>query len=143
MRISDWSSDVCSSDLRAYPPIMPVWGGPDERKFASRAYTAVRDRRPVQSLPTGALHMANVLVLYYSAYGHIEAMAQAVAEGVRDAGAKVDIKRVPELVPVQVAKASHYTLDQAAQNAKIEYLKKYCDNKIGTGDGERRERGKR
>src|SRR3546814_7752711 len=64
--------------------------------------------------------MANVLVIYYSAYGHIEAMAQAVAEGVRDAGAKVDIKRVPELVPEQVAKASHYKLDQAATIAKID-----------------------
>src|SRR3546814_14848895 len=91
MRISDWSSDVCSSDLRAYPPIMPVWGGPDERKFASRAYTAVRDRRTVQSLPTGALQMANVLVLYYSAYGIIEAKAQAIDEGVRAGGAQVDL----------------------------------------------------
>ena len=43
--------------------------------------------------------MAKVLVLYYSAYGHIEAMANAVAEGAREAGATVDIKRVPELVP--------------------------------------------
>ena len=43
--------------------------------------------------------MAKVLVLYYSAYGHIETMANAVAEGAREAGAQVDIKRVPELVP--------------------------------------------
>jgi NAD(P)H dehydrogenase (quinone) len=46
--------------------------------------------------------MSKVLVLYYSAYGHIEAMAAAVAEGAREAGAKVDIKRVPELVPDEV-----------------------------------------
>jgi len=52
--------------------------------------------------------MAKVLVLYYSAYGHIEQMANAVAEGARKAGAIVDIKRVPELVPADVAKASHY-----------------------------------
>ena len=39
--------------------------------------------------------MAKVLVLYYSAYGHIEAMANAVAAGAREAGASVDIKRVP------------------------------------------------
>ena len=57
--------------------------------------------------------MAKVLVLYYSAYGHIEAMANAVAEGARKAGALVDVKRVPELVPADVAKASHYKLDQA------------------------------
>jgi len=45
-----------------------------------------------------------VLVLYYSAYGHIERMAQAVAEGARETDASVDIKRVPELVPAEVAK---------------------------------------
>ena len=39
--------------------------------------------------------MTKVLILYYSAYGHMERMAQAVAEGVREAGAQVDIKRVP------------------------------------------------
>ena len=43
--------------------------------------------------------MSKVLVLYYSSYGHIETMAQAVAEGARSAGASVDIKRVPETVP--------------------------------------------
>ena len=43
--------------------------------------------------------MTKVLILYYSAYGHMERMAQAVAEGIRDAGAEGDIKRVPELVP--------------------------------------------
>ena len=58
--------------------------------------------------------MTKVLVLYYSAYGHIETMAQAVAEGAREAGAQVDIKRVPDLVPEEVAKAAHYMLDQAA-----------------------------
>ena len=58
--------------------------------------------------------MAKVLVLYYSAYGHIEAMANAVAEGAREAGAQVDIKRVPELVPEEVARRSHYKLDQPA-----------------------------
>jgi multimeric flavodoxin WrbA len=52
--------------------------------------------------------MTKVLVLYYSAYGHIETMANAVAEGAREAGATVDIKRVPELVPPDVAKASYY-----------------------------------
>src|SRR5580692_4211767 len=69
--------------------------------------------------------MTKVLVLYYSAYGHIEKMANAVAEGAREAGASVDIKRVPELVPEAVAKASHYKLDQPAPVAKIEDLANY------------------
>lgn len=57
--------------------------------------------------------MPKVLVLYYSSYGHIEQMAEAVAEGARGAGAEVDIRRVREMVPEDVAKASHYKLDQA------------------------------
>src|SRR5258708_22456078 len=57
--------------------------------------------------------MAKVLVLYYSSYGHTEAMANAVAEGAREAGAEVDIKRVPELVPAEIARKSHFKLDQA------------------------------
>ncbi|MGX7743906.1 NAD(P)H:quinone oxidoreductase [Rhodopseudomonas parapalustris] len=77
--------------------------------------------------------MAKVLVLYYSAYGHIEAMANAVAEGAREAGAQVDIKRVPELVPPEVAKASHYKLDQAAPIATVEDLANYDAVVIGTG----------
>src|SRR5918992_1130975 len=77
--------------------------------------------------------MAKVLVLYYSAYGHIEAMANAVAEGARKAGATVDVKRVPELVPEAVAKASYYKLDQAAPIAKIEDLADYDAIVIGTG----------
>jgi NAD(P)H dehydrogenase (quinone) len=77
--------------------------------------------------------MAKILVLYYSAYGHIEKMAQAVAEGARQAGASVDIKRVPELVPEQIAKGAHFKLDQAAPIASIEDLPKYDGIVIGTG----------
>jgi len=77
--------------------------------------------------------MAKVLVLYYSAYGHIEKMAEAVAEGARQAGAQVDIKRVPELVPDDVAKASYYKLDQKAPVAKIEDLANYDAVIVGTG----------
>jgi NAD(P)H dehydrogenase (quinone) len=69
--------------------------------------------------------MAKVLVLYYSSYGHIETMAQAVAEGARSAGAEVVIKRVPELVPEAVAKASHFKLDQAAPIATVDELPDY------------------
>ncbi len=58
--------------------------------------------------------MAKILVLYYSSWGHMEAMAKAAAEGARSAGAEVTIKRVPELVPEGVAKAAHYKLDQDA-----------------------------
>jgi NAD(P)H dehydrogenase (quinone) len=66
--------------------------------------------------------VTKVLVLYYSAYGHIETMANAVAEGAREAGVTVDIKRVPELVPPDVAKASNYKVVQAAPVAKVEEL---------------------
>jgi hypothetical protein len=69
--------------------------------------------------------MSKVLVLYYSSYGHIEAMANAVAEGARQTGAHVDIKRVPELVPEEIARKSHYKLDQAAPIAKVEDLAAY------------------
>ena len=58
--------------------------------------------------------MSKVLVLYYSSYGHIEQMAEAVAAGAREAGATVDIKRVPETVPEEIAHGAHYKLDQAA-----------------------------
>lgn len=58
--------------------------------------------------------MAKILVLYYSSWGHMEAMANAAAEGARSAGAYVTIKRVPELVPEGVAKSAHYKLDQDA-----------------------------
>lgn len=58
--------------------------------------------------------MAKVLVLYYSSWGHMEQMAKAAAEGAREAGAEVTVKRVPELVSEEVAKAAHYKLDQEA-----------------------------
>jgi NAD(P)H dehydrogenase (quinone) len=77
--------------------------------------------------------MAKVLVLYYSAYGHIEKMAEAVAEGAREAGASVDIKRVPELVPEEIARKSYYKMDQTAPVAKIEDLANYDAIVVGTG----------
>ena len=69
--------------------------------------------------------MAKVLVLYYSSYGHIETMAGAVADGAREAGATVDVKRVPELVTPEVAKASHFKTDQAAPVAEVSDLADY------------------
>ncbi len=69
--------------------------------------------------------MTKVLVLYYSTYGHIETMAEAIAEGARSAGASVDIKRVAETVPEDIAKASYYKLDQSAPVATVDDLKDY------------------
>ena len=69
--------------------------------------------------------MSKVLVLYYSTYGHLETMASAVAEGARAAGATVDIKRVPETVPAEIAKTAYFKLDQSAPVASIADLEQY------------------
>ncbi len=69
--------------------------------------------------------MSKVLVLYYSSYGHIETMAQAVAEGARSAGASVDVKRVPETVPQEIAQSAQFKLDQAAPVATVAELVNY------------------
>jgi len=69
--------------------------------------------------------MPKVLVLYYSSYGHIETMARAVAEGARNAGAQVDLKRVPETAPETVVKAAGFKTGQDAPVAKIEDLAAY------------------
>jgi NAD(P)H dehydrogenase (quinone) len=77
--------------------------------------------------------MAKVLVLYYSAYGHIETMAYAVAEGAKSAGADVTVKRVPELVSEEVAKASYYKMDQEAPIATPAELEEYDAIIFGAG----------
>lgn len=77
--------------------------------------------------------MAKVLVLYYSSYGHIETMANAVAEGAREAGATVDVKRVPELVPPDVAEKSHFKLNQPAPVATPDELASYDAIIVGCG----------
>jgi NAD(P)H dehydrogenase (quinone) len=77
--------------------------------------------------------MSKILVLYYSAYGHIEKMAEAVAEGARAVpGAQVTIKRVPELVPDDVAKKSGLKLDQRAPIAQPDELGDYDAVIFGT-----------
>lgn len=76
--------------------------------------------------------MANVLVLYYSTYGHIETMAAAVAEGARAAGATVALKRVPEIVPEAVAIDAGYKVDQDAPIATVAELAEYDAIIIGT-----------
>ena len=78
------------------------------------------------------MYQSKVLVLYYSSYGHIEAMAAAVAEGARSTGATVDIKRVPETVPADLAQASYFKLDQQAPVATVEELAEYDALIIGT-----------
>ena len=77
--------------------------------------------------------MPKVLVLYYSSYGHIETLAEAVAEGARSTGAEVDIKRVPETVPEEIAKGAHFKLDQAAPVATIGDLEHYDAIVVGAG----------
>lgn len=78
--------------------------------------------------------MPRILVLYHSTYGHVEAMAEAVADGARSVeGAEVDIRRVPELVPEELAKKSGYKLDQAAPIAKVDELGDYDAIIIGAG----------
>jgi len=77
--------------------------------------------------------MTKVLVLYYSSYGHIEAMAEAVAEGARSvSGTTVDIKRVPELVSDEVAAAAYIKVNQAAPIAMPDELANYDAIIFGT-----------
>jgi NAD(P)H dehydrogenase (quinone) len=77
--------------------------------------------------------MSRILVLYYSSYGHILEMAEAVAEGARSAGADVDVLRVPELVPEEVARNSGYLVDQPHPVARIEELAGYDAIVVGVG----------
>jgi NAD(P)H dehydrogenase (quinone) len=72
--------------------------------------------------------MSRILVLYYSSYGHIEKMADAVAEGALAAGASVDIRRVAETAPKEVVEAGHFKTDTA--HAIIE-----SPEKLGEYDG--------
>jgi NAD(P)H dehydrogenase (quinone) len=76
--------------------------------------------------------MSKVLVLYYSSYGHVETLADAVAEGARLTGATVDVKRVPETAPEEVAKAAYFKLDQKAPIAKVAELADYDAIVVGT-----------
>ncbi|EKF18156.1 NAD(P)H:quinone oxidoreductase [Nitratireductor pacificus] len=76
--------------------------------------------------------MSKVLILYYSSYGHIETMAGAVAEGVRQAGASATLRRVPELVPDSVAAEAGYKVDQSAPVATVSELADYDAIIVGT-----------
>lgn len=76
--------------------------------------------------------MTKILVLYYSTYGHIETLSEAVAEGVREAGAEAVIKRVPELVPEEAARKNGFKLDQSAPIASPQELAEYDGIIFGT-----------
>lgn len=76
--------------------------------------------------------MTKVLVLYYSSYGHIEQMAYAITEGVREAGAEAVVKRVPELVPDDIARKSGFKLNQEAPVATVNELPEYHAFIFGT-----------
>jgi len=77
--------------------------------------------------------VAKILVLYYSSYGHIETMAEAIAAGAREvAGSEVTVKRVPELMPEEVARKAGVKLDQAAPIAEPGELADYDAIIFGT-----------
>jgi NAD(P)H dehydrogenase (quinone) len=77
--------------------------------------------------------MTRVLIVYYSMYGHVEAMADAVAEGARKVdGVEVAIKRVPETIPEDQARAIGVKLDQKAPIATAEELADYDAIIFGT-----------
>jgi NAD(P)H dehydrogenase (quinone) len=77
--------------------------------------------------------MAKILVLYYSSYGHIETMASAIAEGAKSvAGATVTLRRVPETIPSEQAKAAGIKLDQTAPVATVDELADYDAIIFGT-----------
>ncbi len=77
--------------------------------------------------------MAKVLVLYYSSYGHVEAMAKAVAEGAARGGAQVDVKRVPETAPADAVRSGHFKVDQDAPVATVAELESYDAIVVGCG----------
>lgn len=76
--------------------------------------------------------MTKVLVLYYSSYGHLAQMADAVAEGAREAGAEVTVARVPETAPEDVARAAGFVPPAHAVLDDIEALAGYDAIVIGT-----------
>jgi NAD(P)H dehydrogenase (quinone) len=96
--------------------------------YEAWCYEACNPRAPLASCAQALGQeqaMARVLVLYYSMYGHVERMAEAMAEGARSAGAEVALKRVAELVPREVLEKSGAKLNQAAPEASPQELDQY------------------
>lgn len=75
--------------------------------------------------------MAKILVLYYSTYGHVEQLAEALAQGAASTGAEVFLKRVPETVPRDIATSAHFKVDQKASIATVDELEHYDAIVIG------------
>ena len=103
------------------------------RIFGSRSAPWPDSTQTTQHTSNRGVFMPKVLVLYYSTYGHIETMAYAVAEGAKAAGAIVDVKRISETVPEEIARANHFKLDQAAPVATIDELADYDAIIVGGG----------
>src|SRR6266567_2141604 len=102
-------STACGSMPATAPPSKTSRSSRSWRSKIQRSSWSTRHRQ-IGCAPHKTIKemiMSKVLVLYYSAYGHVEAMAHAVAEGARQTGAQVDVKRVPELVPDSIARKSH------------------------------------
>src|ERR1700742_647446 len=76
--------------------------------------------------------MSKILVLYYSSYGHIEAMARAAAEGAGANGSQVDVKRVPESVPAEIARESGFRVNESHPVAEPNDLEGYDAIIVGT-----------
>ena len=94
---------------------------------------ALRGAWAIHAVPSEETAVSSILILYYSSYGHIEAMAHAQAEGAgRIAETRVSIKRVPETCPAEVAQASGFKLDQAAAVAVPDELDQYDAIIFGT-----------
>ncbi len=101
--------------------------------IARRALPTISEVLPPIQSALKRFIMTKILVLYYSMYGHIETLARAVAEGAQQtANTSADIKRVPELVPEDIAKRSGVKLDQEAPIAKPSELADYDGIIIGT-----------
>lgn len=95
------------------------------RRFFGASSDTPSAKQTVAAPHTSQPKAPHVLVLYYSSYGHIETLAEAIAEGARGAGARATIKRVPELVPEESARAHHFKLEQSAPIAQPDELADY------------------
>ncbi|MEW4449029.1 NAD(P)H:quinone oxidoreductase [Qipengyuania sp. JC766] len=76
--------------------------------------------------------MTRILVLYYSSYGHTEAMADAVAQGARDEGAEVTVARVPETAPDEIVEQAGFKTDHDHQTIEPEDLPDYDGIIVGS-----------
>ncbi|PJX20396.1 NAD(P)H:quinone oxidoreductase, type IV [Advenella sp. S44] len=77
--------------------------------------------------------MTKILVLYYSMYGHIETMANSVADGARRVqGTEVTVKRVPETMNEEDFRNAGGKVDQGTEVASVQELAQYDAIIFGT-----------